>query len=154
VVRHGTRHPMPLLPPPRQDFTAASTQHFFAPHTALTTAGQCEGRKNAAPTPPTISSRGPRRSNASWRLPLGVGITPTTFYPCRPVSVASHSLLHAPAGDPGKPGQEPTHLTRGFLLGTPGPFTAAPTRLTRPKTHESSQDITDLHCFWLALLTG
>src|SRR6516164_3366975 len=24
------------------------TQHFFAPHTALTTAGRCEGRKNAA----------------------------------------------------------------------------------------------------------
>jgi len=37
VVRHDTRHPMPpLLPPPRQDFTAASTQHFFAPHTAVT----------------------------------------------------------------------------------------------------------------------
>jgi hypothetical protein len=39
VVRHDTRHPMPpLLPPPRQDFTTALTQHFFAPHTAVTQA--------------------------------------------------------------------------------------------------------------------
>jgi len=30
-------------------------------------------------------------------------------------TAASHSLLHAPEGDPGKPGQEPTHLTLGFL---------------------------------------
>jgi hypothetical protein len=37
VARHDIRHPMPpLLSPPRQDFT--STQHFFAPHTAVTQA--------------------------------------------------------------------------------------------------------------------
>jgi hypothetical protein len=29
-------------------------------------------------------------------------------------TAVSHSLLLAPAGDPRKPGQEPTHLTRGF----------------------------------------
>jgi hypothetical protein len=34
------------------------------------------------------------------------------------VTAASHSLLHSPAGDPWKPGWEPTHLTLGFAWNT------------------------------------
>ena len=69
--------------------------------------GQCEGRKNAAPP---YHRRYPANDSLGFE-DLAGGFRkcwdhPTTFYPCRP-SRASHSLLHAPTGDPGKPGRSP-----------------------------------------------
>jgi len=64
---------------------ASTTQHFFAPHTALTPAGAvCGAKKCGSHTPPTISCQDFGLEHASWRLPLVLGTTPTTFYPCQP----------------------------------------------------------------------
>ena len=112
---------------------ASLIQHFFAPHAALTTAGQCEGRKNAAPTATDpIQSMNPRckrlrckrfrSKRPSWRLPLVLGLPQqpsiradrdrgqSLFTACARRQFPQKAI---PADVLGKPGQEPTHLTLG-----------------------------------------
>jgi hypothetical protein len=142
---------MPSHPPaPRQDLPTSTTQHFFAPHTALTLAGgSVRGEKMRPPhTTDDIQSRTYGSNTRVLAASSGVGITPTTFYPCQPHS--GQSLFTAFArrrSGEARTGAHPSD-TR-FPKGTPGTVTAAPTRLTRPQTHESSQDIPFLR--WLLL---
>lgn len=94
----------------------------FRPSHGSHTCGPCEGRNTAACHRPT------RRPGEAWRNPsartllLG-GFLGQLGSPQQPSIragpfAASHSLLHSPEGDPGKPGQEPTHLTLGFYRKT------------------------------------
>jgi len=87
-----------------------------------------------------------RQWTSSWRLPLGVGITPTTFYPCQPWQWPVTLYCMRPQAIRGSPDRSPPIWHSVSRRGTPGPFTAAPTRLTRSKTHESSQDVIILRC--------
>ena len=95
--------------------TASGGQHFtllqssiFSPLT-LPSPGlrQCEGRKNAAPT---YHRRYPANNLRLERLPGGFRKGwdhPNDLLSVPAVTAASHSLLHAPKGDPRKPGRSP-----------------------------------------------
>jgi hypothetical protein len=78
-------HPMPskpLLCP--AVLTLLALQHSFSPRTALTTAGWCEGRKNAAVQHRRHPGLGALRPARFPAASSGVAVAATTFYPCQP----------------------------------------------------------------------
>src|SRR3954471_1427494 len=95
------------------------------------------------PQPPASSCQFYCGLNACLAASVMVGITPTTFYPCCRIC-DSHSLLHAPEGDPGKLCSGLAYLTLGFRLGRPGPCYGQPDQIDAFSDREHNYFFTSL----------
>lgn len=136
------------MPPLLRASPAWQPTSFFRPsHCRHPSCGSVRGEKSGPHIPSRYLSRRVGLDAAPGGF-LGRWDRPNDLLSVPAAVAASHSLLHSPAGDRGKPGREPTHLALGLPRVRPGCAYGGSDQGTQPHSTRLRRFATSFNACW------